>query len=650
MTRGKCVMIPTEATLVDRRPSTPAPDLPGGRRNRRLRIAAGASGVAAVLVLVALLAPVAGASPSRVDGGFQAFSDTLSYSPTDAATLASIKARCPRKAVNRTESFGAAIRHAHTYVRDHASARAISALARDADLRDPRRARLLAGAALLSDRPLGALAALLDAQRHHPYDPQTLIALSALLSRFDQPLDALAVLGPVRRFSGLPTPLGIGADAVLLNNRGLALLRLGRLKAAERALSAAAGRAPYLAEATSNLAAAKICAFGVGRVVPAPWRGDVLQPPIIAGGAQMLPIDSVFDLSQGVDGSLPDLHYPLTPSDGVAADDTFSALDLSAQRMLTTDQGTEQSSALAFLQSRPSQLTARRTGATLAAVSAADLQPQIQALRNHAFAAADTASGVQSEFTFDKAAITAGCENADDFQSCVDSRCRPVLADRHGEWLAKVHIADQAMRSYFQAAYHYQTGLAANLMDPNSHAEALAVARQTADSALMELAYEAHGWTSFERINVNCASGDGSPPPAPGGPSTPGSEPCSPALNAIKVSYQVYFVKVSAACEKFDVELSTPGPIGGFVSAGIDVHGKTTIFIGAKAGVKLSSPLKGGGVGAKTGAYVTIDSHGSVRDFGWRVSPLSVTVNGPRDTSVTASMSSMDFSMAGGLF
>ncbi|WP_157449121.1 tetratricopeptide repeat protein [Deinococcus peraridilitoris] len=221
--------------------------------------------------------------------------------------------------------------------------------------KDPRRASALAAAAVLRDRPVGALAALLAARAAEPKNPSHLVNAAGLLSLLGRPVEAIALLDGADALKvPFPSAMGLNGQAVALNNRGHALLGLGRAKDAEAVLRRAVSLEPLLAEARTNLAmalraqnkteeAVRFFRAGMRRspppsqpaVKPPPTSGQTPPPgqsgqqsadPFSPEGAAQLPAERVYDLSRGVRGDLPRIKWPKTPAEAEAQQPKLEAM------------------------------------------------------------------------------------------------------------------------------------------------------------------------------------------------------------------------------------------------------------------------------------------------------------------------------------
>jgi tetratricopeptide (TPR) repeat protein len=614
----------------------------GSRRHSRTVTVAFVLGAATA---IGLAVPLAASASLQL----QTFSQSAIYTPDSPVAVSAVKAKCPTKTVRGIEPVSTALAQATALVKRGASRTALAKLARTSAAHDPRLAGVMAGAALLDKRPLAALAVLLDALRRRPGDVQTLVSVSALLSRLQMPRQALAVLARIRRIPRAPTSMGIPLRAMLLNNQGLALLELGRYSDAEKTFRAALKAGPLLAVAQQNLSDARICS-GAAATVGVPWPPPDPplppdDPPIEQAGSESLPPDQIFDLSQGVDGTLPSVNYPQNPQQGADAVVSFQQQADDAFAHATQDQKQADQLLDQELASRPSPLTLSRTNQILFDLAPGNPEaqdPELKGLQSAIDATRPTVDRVIEEWNQDFAADGNACAGSSD-PDCVSRLCAPQMAGRHTEWLAAMHVWDNAWAKYFRAKYHYMTGLAANLADPRAHQAAMLIAQASREAFFQDLNLQSSRWLAEESFRDECRT---SPEPVPStdDPDGANSAACPKALNAMDVSIKVDEVKVAVNCEKFDIEVGTPGPIGLFGQQSINLRtGQETIYFGVKAGASLPG---GFSAGVQTGVYVQVGADGSAEDAGWRVSP-SLSSPGPGGSSISAS-DSMDFSFAGG--
>lgn len=589
-------------------------------------------GCAAGLFVAALASPAAGAVKLET----LALSDALPYNPHDPIAIANVRDVCPKpsKATLSTR-FGPAISQATRMLDRGSSAKARSAMLRSARARTPSGAREVAAAALLENRPLAALAALLDAEARTK-DSQTLVDLAAVLNDLGMPRQALAVLGRVHRFAHLPTPMGIPLQAVLRNEQGLALLRLGHFAQAKRVLGAATRQAPLLHAAAVNLADARICTGG--GTAPPVWVDPPIEPPVPdPSGTETR--DDAIDLSQGVDGVLPPVVYPTDPSEDQAALGGFGNMASEATNDdMTTDTRRGQLDTK-WAATNPSALSLVRV-ATLTTVQTALLgAPAIDGIQSRITADENLLNTTDDNLFGDLAPIEASCDGAPDFDACFHPPCEAALKARHSEWHGEMNQFDGDIRSLFALQYHDVSGVAANIADPNENQSFLLSGRMLGDFDFQTLMGEAT--LSIKPFANACG-------PEPDGTadaslSEKGSPACPAAVKSIKFTVDLEVAKLVVRCEEVGLGIETPGPISLFAQISHNERtGTTTIVAGGKVGLKFPG---GFGVSSSTGIYVTADSSGNFTDAGGRVSPISGSESGGGG-SLSAGPNSMDFSFA----
>lgn len=228
--------------------------------------------------------------------------------------------------------------------------------------RDAKRAAVAAGGAMVANKPLAALAALLRAHELHPQSATYLANLAAVLSYIGMPREALVILdSPIVRNGQIASPLGMGGQAGALNTRGYSLLQLGKYSEAEAALREAIARSPNLIEAKFNLAFALWMQDDPqkkeegGRLIAAVWRRNPRQSPKNNTGkktppsepekpsSEEIPIEifesdktgtANLDLSRGKRLKLPDLKIPSSLEASVAMSPKYKKLMGEVQAVL----------------------------------------------------------------------------------------------------------------------------------------------------------------------------------------------------------------------------------------------------------------------------------------------------------------------------
>ncbi len=239
----------------------------------------------------------------------------------------------------------------------------------------------------------GALAALLVARERAPNDGSLLVSAAVPLVQLGRPREALAFLDRARQLRRLgPALLGWDATAIAENNRGFALIALGRAHDAELALRRAAALEPELAEADQNLAVALACQGKTSPSLASRKAGEhrrkydyvPLPPewsPTLGESARPLAAQ-VFDLSAGKDATLPGLPYPAEPKSLGNAIARWRALsDQLAAHM--NELSTRREALVTTWQQRSAHLppiTVRRQAAIMSAASSSILEPSIKPL------------------------------------------------------------------------------------------------------------------------------------------------------------------------------------------------------------------------------------------------------------------------------
>jgi hypothetical protein len=192
---------------------------------------------------------------------WHAFADARTVD-AEAGALAFIRARapvvCAEGQPGQAPTLADALARLQAWLEQEAGASALAALANG--LGDPARAPLVAAAAVADGKPHAGLAALLVAHQREPGQPTHLVSAAGLASLLGHPAEALALLDAADLLGAAPeSPLGVEGRALALNNRGHALLGLGRWAEAALALEEAAALAPALSEARASLSLALLC-------------------------------------------------------------------------------------------------------------------------------------------------------------------------------------------------------------------------------------------------------------------------------------------------------------------------------------------------------------------------------------------------------
>jgi hypothetical protein len=588
--------------------------------------------LAFVVLMAVLLAPAtAGAAP--LESGLRALSDAAPLSTAAEFTTTLDRQRAQLCAFTHgpttVPSLSSALAAARRFVAAHSKGSARHKLDNSSFGRHEHRAEAFASAALLDQRPQAALEALLDAHHSAPHDPLPLVDAAPILTEAGLPRDALAFVAAASSLKAeRHPPLGIDVKALALNNKGDALLALGRFKQAGKALRQALHRAPLLTEADINLAAADLCAGkpkSAGTFLAAGGRRQNFDEVQDAGTPpsqrENPPASEVFDLSQGISGAqLPDLPYPSDPTQAPSYYD-FYFNDQSPKFQNETQAIAAEGNQLGNQRrAHPlNALTDRRTIQIMGAISNAEADPALKPLADAYY----TARAQVDQFN----------ANYDPYVSC-------YATSRHTQYKGLQQQLSQAVRDFYTAWYRHVTGLEANLKDPISHAIAANAIRHSANAYFgNDLLERAEQWVFYEFGERNtCYTPAATSPQDPAALSTPPAAKCPEKLMEV-VNFAASFIPgadVSFDCEKVTIEVSTEGVLGAFGRATLNRKGEVTIFGGPKASVSVR------GLGSATfqdGIYVRFDSSGNVSDVGGRVEHS--------ESGLITAGDSMDFSIAG---
>jgi len=167
---------------------------------------------------------------------------------------------CPsRPAPRRRMSLRTALARADRLLK-RSSATGLRRLRHSRDYRSGRRLAEGVVAAMGRGIPLAALGGLLRLRALRPRDPAPLVSAAAILTSRGMPREALVLLDRAARLRGRTRAgLGIATRAIALNNRGQALIELGRFNEATSVLNQAIRLAPLLSEARTNRSAIDRC-------------------------------------------------------------------------------------------------------------------------------------------------------------------------------------------------------------------------------------------------------------------------------------------------------------------------------------------------------------------------------------------------------
>ncbi len=492
-----------------------------------------------------------------------------------------------------------------------------------------------------------------------------LVNLAVPLIALGKPAEALAVLDRAdalaRRASksgragaaasrGLATVLGIPGGAVLKNNRGAALLKLGRFAEAERSLRAAtAGGRRALSEAQSNLGLALLCQGKTGAALKAIRNSyarqahTYLEPKTSKTksiGFFEIPLaEEVYDLSAGTDGVLPPYTYPKSPAQSAAMQPELGAVNTAhgARLGALTDRSRELDPKIQAdtATGRSSKATKQRRVNLLSAVSETNFEPALDKLDEQALKAFKDVGDYTDRFWAVKyPAIFKECQSTADFEACIKPRCQSELAAAHGGFEGAMANLDRLTRNYWKAAGKRESGIVAMISDPLFN-EAASVDMQLHAEVLFGLLTAAPlGWVGAVKFNEGFCVPALEPPPAPGAPPGPDAGPgqCPEALADLSGTFKHTVdipskfgdkdpigidVELEVSCSSVEVEISkgidgTGDLISVFGKGALDLEkDEQTYVLGVKGGVE-------GLAEGQSGLGIVMGKDG-LKDIVWRV-------------------------------
>lgn len=239
-----------------------------------------------------------------------------------------------------TLSYAQALGDLKAALEGSVSPKAIMALDSLPQAKDPFAATAAATAALAKEKPLATVAFLIKAHEAAPTEPVFLANLSGISNYVGLHREALAF---AERAETLPKVKTLPAyqRAVLLSNKGYALIYLGRPKEAEAVLNEAIRLNPNLPEAYSNLAyslgdqdrcesAAHFRRAGMTRHPAEVYRSkgkDQEQEQV------RIPLSQVISLAKGIVGMLPPVPIASNPDDVEVVRKQLEVLDKYADEL-----------------------------------------------------------------------------------------------------------------------------------------------------------------------------------------------------------------------------------------------------------------------------------------------------------------------------
>ncbi len=534
-----------------------------------------------------------------------------------------------------------ALKNLDGFLRDSESEQALKALDAAPEARNPQRAAQLAMIAMADRRPGAAMALLLKAHRTAPDDPTHLSNLAGIANTAGQYAEALALVTAAEVMKKAPSaPAGLDGRAVLLNNKGDALLGLARAKEAEAALTESLRLQPDFAEASTNLAYALGDQGKCQEAIRALRTGGFRKKPKDPDAVR-LPLDQALDISRGKPGVLPSIPLPRTPEEAV--DNHQRMLDRAMSTMAETQAiGAKLGDAEGAVKARREAWRKRDVSGRLTAERATLLKGAVQDFTRlgkyqykydaeidqlnrsyldarEALLAAYRKANRESSEALDQVAKSYSSQA----KSCRGAACQAVEAAMRSEQCnvargfgGKVRPAarefDRALHVFFRESYRRASTAASYYSDP--------AYQNWAKLRLQEYHYGAY-YELLEDLHKNFAGpfaqyGQACTAKEQGGKygeeTSPLAELCQ-ALPGVKLQVSAGVMDMSVSCEQIEIGAQTPGFIGLFGQVNYEFgSGNTTVFGGTAAGMSAF----GAGASAKFGGYVVVDSKGNLSDLG----------------------------------
>jgi hypothetical protein len=549
-----------------------------------------------------------------------AYGDSVAIDPkVDTAKLLGGLPVCVSASKANEPDFPAALQTAMTLVTKGRGARGTAELDVKKYSGTPGRAEVTAGGLVMEGLPAGALAVLLDAEKRSPKSPLLLVDASVSLTELGQPNLALAFLDQARRLGGAKgAPMGLSNSAIALNDRGYALLGLGRYAAAQTVLGTAVHNGGLLlSEAARNLSLANHCLHkdpaAKSLLFASAYRQQYKFDDIDTGSVDPVleypnPTELGFDSPRETNG-LPSLKIPSTPE---AAADTYLTVDkyynAETQREIQLGQRLNGISVYSSLL-KASPLTRQRTYDILDLIAVETVQQPW--------------SGLYDKVTNAQAEVQAYLQKwwePGGYVSCSN------FGTIYPHWLGLVDAYDKAVRQFVNEEGSISGPLLAGLGNLTAH-EYLKLSVKDFDLILFNgLLQQVAYWTRFEGEEWDgCTkqnpSGYGE---FANGQQTEGDPgPCPPWLKKFKIGVKIPGLgEIRGNCESVGVKVDGPKLIGDLVksfgSVDANRHGEVTVVAGASVNVGGGAvPFK---ADFKEGFYVKVDADG-VKDFGFRVGP-----------------------------
>lgn len=553
-----------------------------------------------------------------------AYSDATVLPPNEflkPQLVAQKQTLCTGAITPHTLSLAQALQNGWNYLTQQVGAANLTAFRSAPEVATADAAQAFAMAAMMDNRPDGALAGLLLAHERAPQSRIILINAAGMFVSLDMPNEALALLNAAQNLpDDQATPMGIPAAELAANTRGYALLRQGQWAAAEAVLRPLVETGTELAEARLNLSQALLCQnkdeqatyfyrAGSRRQL----RDEVRDGEEIEG--IRLPPEQTLNRSAGQLFTLPPLGVMNTPGQAQSAANHYHALVMdSIQRSGIRQQLIDANIEARSERPLPGAITWQRFNDLYITAYRAEYEPDIQALYLDAAAQEEALAELIDQQDEEFLELYELYPDPDAFIGA----CRSTVTQQLAEMLPEYFEFEDLLEAYTSAKYAAMTGTAANLSDVLNHEY---VSLLIEDSMETDVAWRLHVIGSqANRTAANWAICEGAEENVVNQPSEPAYERaprCPAGLTRGKMAIKfLNMIQIKANCEVLEVEVSGPTLLTIFGQVTVDFRNKTTTFF---AGGKINAPTGLAELSINEGFYIRTGA-GGVTDVGMKVS------------------------------
>ncbi|HRQ40590.1 MAG TPA: hypothetical protein PLD25_21965 [Chloroflexota bacterium] len=519
-----------------------------------------------------------------------------------------------------TLSLAQAVQNGWNYLAQQVGAANLATFRNAPEVATADAAQAFAMAAMIDNRPDGALAGLLLAHERAPQSRIILINAAGMFVSLDMPNEALALLNAAQNLpDDQATPMGIPAAELAANTRGYALLRQGQWAAAEAVLRPLVEAETELAEARLNLSLALLCQHKDEQATYFYRAGSRRQlRDEVRDGEEIegirLPPEQTLNRAAGQLFILPPLGVMNTPGQAQSAANHYHALVMdSIQRSGIRQQLIDANIEARSARPLPGPLTWQRFNNIYITANRAEYEPDIQALYLEVAAQEETIAELIDQQDEEFLELYELYPDPDAFIGA----CRSTVTQQLAEMLPEYFEYEDLLAEYTTAKFAAMTGTAANLSDVLNHEY---VSLLIEDSMETDVAWRLNViWSQANRTAANWAICEG----AEENIVTPPSEPtytraprCPASLTRGKMAIKfLNMIQIKANCEVFEVEVSGPTLLTIFGQVTVNFQNKTTTFF---AGGKINAPGGLGELAISEGFYVKTGAEG-VTDVGMKV-------------------------------